>query len=279
MTDLDVKRNFHLLVIDDNRSVHDAFRKILCPGLAIDAALESAERVLFDAPAPAARRPPFEMDSAYQGAEGLELVQSALRRGRPYAMAFVDVRMPPGWDGIETTAKIWAIDPDLEIVICTAYAGCSWDEMVARLGQSDRLVILKKPFETVEILQLASALTEKWCLHEEVKGRLKHLESLVAERTGVLETTNERLAAEIVERKQAQAAREQLIAELQEALAKVKLLSGLVPICSSCKKIRDDQGFWKQVETYVAEHSEAKFSHGPCPDCARQLYRELYEGA
>ncbi|MHB8522216.1 MAG: response regulator [Limisphaerales bacterium] len=274
-----VERNLRLLVIDDNRSVHDAFRKILCPGLAIDAALEPAERVLFDAPPPADQRPPFEVDSAYQGAAGLDLVQSALHRGRPYAMAFVDVRMPPGWDGIETTAQIWAVDPTLQIVICTAYADYSWDGMAARLGQSDRLVILKKPFETVEILQLASALTEKWRLHQEVTGRLNHLESLVAERTLVLQGTNERLTAEIAERKRAQADRERLIAELRESLAKVKTLSGLVPICASCKKIRDDQGFWKQVETYVAEHSEAKFSHGLCPDCARKLYPELYEDA
>jgi hypothetical protein len=65
--------------------------------------------------------------------------------------------------------------------------------------------------------------------------------------------------------------------ELQEALIKVKTLSGLLPICASCKKIRDDQGYWLQVEVYIREHSDAEFSHGLCPDCARELYPELYE--
>lgn len=65
--------------------------------------------------------------------------------------------------------------------------------------------------------------------------------------------------------------------QLESALASVKLLSGLIPICASCKKIRDDQGFWLQVEAYVAAHSEATFSHGICPDCARELYPELFQ--
>ena len=79
-------------------------------------------------------------------------------------MAFIDVRMPPGWDGIETTAKIWEIDPELQVVICTAYSDYSWDQMIARIGQSDRLVILKKPFDNIEVMPLANALTEKWRL-------------------------------------------------------------------------------------------------------------------
>jgi PAS domain S-box-containing protein len=76
---------------------------------------------------------------------------------------------------------------------------------------------------------------------------------------------------------QAQQAREELIAELQEALDKVKTLSGLLPICSSCKKIRDDQGYWQQVEVYIQDHSDAEFSHGICPDCARKLYPDLFD--
>lgn len=80
-----------------------------------------------------------------------------------------------------------------------------------------------------------------------------------------------------IERKRAAQEREQLISELQEALARVKTLSGLVPICATCKKIRDDQGYWSQVETYVAKHSAAKFSHGICPDCALKLYPDFVE--
>jgi len=77
---------------------------------------------------------------------------------------------------------------------------------------------------------------------------------------------------DITERKQAEEKREQLILELQDALAQVKTLSGLLPICANCKKVRDDQGYWHSVEAYVREHSEAEFSHGICPDCMKQLY-------
>ena len=247
-----MERNPRILIIDDNRSIQDGFRRILCSAPDQRAALEDAETVLFDLPENRVRRLPFELDSAFQGQEGLVLVQAALGSGRPYAMAFVDVRMPPGWDGIETTGRLWQVDPDLQIVICTAYADYSWDQMVEKLGSSDRLVILKKPFEIIEVLQLASTLTEKWRLQAESKHRLDELEQLVRERTKVLEETN---------------------AKLTEALASIQTLNGLIPICAGCKKIRDDRGFWNQVETYVAKHSEAKFTHALCPDCARKYTR------
>jgi hypothetical protein len=67
------------------------------------------------------------------------------------------------------------------------------------------------------------------------------------------------------------------VAELQDALANIKTLSGLLPICASCKRIRDDKGSWKQIEEYIASHSEADFSHGICPDCAHRLYPDLFE--
>lgn len=81
---------------------------------------------------------------------------------------------------------------------------------------------------------------------------------------------------DITERKQIEAEREKLIIELQESLAKVKQLSGFLPICASCKKIRDDKGYWNQIEYYIRDHSEAEFSHGICPDCAQKLYPEFY---
>src|SRR5438105_5849109 len=129
-----------------------------------------------------------------QGQEGLERVQHALAAGSPYAMAFVDVRMPPGWDGVETTAKIWQKYPDLQVVICTAYSDYSWEQLLNKLGYSDRLVILKKPFDTVEVLQLAIAMTEKWRLYQQAKVRLQEMEAMVKERTAELESTNHELA-------------------------------------------------------------------------------------
>lgn len=79
---------------------------------------------------------------------------------------------------------------------------------------------------------------------------------------------------EITERKKAEEAREKLISELQRALSEVKTLSGMLPICASCKKIRNDKGYWEQIESYIGEHSEAEFSHGICPDCIKKLYPE-----
>jgi hypothetical protein len=72
-----------------------------------------------------------------------------------------------------------------------------------------------------------------------------------------------------------EAEREKLIRELQDTLAQIKKLSGLLPICASCKKIRDDQGYWNQIEAYIRDHSEAKFSHGICPECMKKLYPDL----
>ncbi len=93
-----------------------------------------------------------------------------------------------------------------------------------------------------------------------------------------LSIANRVLQNEIGERKRVENEREKLIHELQEALAEVKTLSGLLPICSSCKKIRDDKGYWNQIESYISEHSEAEFSHGICPECAKKLYPEFYKG-
>ncbi|MFH1148561.1 MAG: PAS domain-containing protein [Pseudomonadota bacterium] len=80
---------------------------------------------------------------------------------------------------------------------------------------------------------------------------------------------------DITDRKRAEEEREKLIEDLREALAKVKTLSGLLPICASCKKIRDDKGYWNQIEKFISEHSEAEFSHGICPECITKLYPEL----
>jgi len=187
-----------ILVIDDNRAIHSDFRKILCP--AVDDQLEDLEAALFGTHETAVKPPVFEMDSAYQGQEGLALLEKAKREGRPYWMAFVDVRMPPGWDGVETISRLWEVAPDLQTVICTAYSDYSWSSMTSRLKHRDRLVILKKPFDAVEVLQLAAALTEKWQLLQQSKLKLEQLETLVADRTEVLCKTSETLKTEVQRR-------------------------------------------------------------------------------
>jgi PAS domain S-box-containing protein len=178
-----------ILVVDDNQAIHEDFRKILTRSDAADTELCAAEAKLFGIE----ESDCFEMDSALQGEEALQMVQRAIGHGRPYAMAFVDVRMPPGWDGIETTERLWEVCPDLQIVFCTAYAECCWDEVLERLRPGDRLLILKKPFDTIEVLQMANSLTEKWRLLQESKLRMEDLDRLVKERTQDLERS--RLAA------------------------------------------------------------------------------------
>jgi CheY-like chemotaxis protein len=172
----DPLKNNRLLVIDDNRAVHDDFRKILITASTLPNDLAADEAALFGETAEKFRPPLFEIDSAYQGDEGLEMIERSLLEGRPYAMAFVDVRMPPGWDGIETTCKIWEKYRDLRVVICTAYADYSWEEILQKLGYSERIIILKKPFESIEVLQLAAAMTEQWRLNQKAKLRLGDFE-------------------------------------------------------------------------------------------------------
>src|SRR6266851_2404440 len=123
------------------------------------------------------------------------MVKEALAENRPYAMAFVDVRMPPGWDGVETIARIWEVYPQLQIVVCTAYADYSWEELRAKVGQPDNLVVLKKPFDNVEVQQLAHAMTKKWLLNIQACFQLAELEAMVSRRTEELTQANATLAA------------------------------------------------------------------------------------
>lgn len=196
------EKNRRILVIDDNHAIHDDFGKILRPKDAAHQGLVALEAELFgETPgASLVQENFFQIDSAYQGLEGVDKVQKALAAGRPYALAFVDVRMPPGIDGVETLERIWKIDPEVQAVLCTAYSDYSWEEVINRLGMSDRLLILKKPFDNIEVRQMANTLTEKWSLRQLTRARVEDLETAVAERTAELMDFNRRLSSEIVER-------------------------------------------------------------------------------
>jgi len=185
--------NRRILLIDDNLAIHSDFRKIFSPHPEVSSALAQSRAALFgDAPAVSAQLR-FDIDFASQGAEGVDKVAAARESGAPYAMAFVDMRMPPGLDGLATTARIWDVDPAVQIVICTAYSDYSWDDILSRLGHTDRLLILKKPFDNIEVLQLASAMTEKWRLTEQIRDQVQRMEILVASRTRELEARNAEL--------------------------------------------------------------------------------------
>jgi diguanylate cyclase (GGDEF)-like protein len=175
MKSIENKLCHRILVIDDNASIHEDFQKILARPASSSTELKEMESVLFGSDAEAPAFADFKIDYASQGREGLEMVKRAQSEGRPYALAFVDGRMPPGWDGIETISHLWQECPDLQVVLCTAYADYSWQEIRRVLGESDSLLILKKPFDNVEVLQLAHALTRKWELNREIQGRLNQL--------------------------------------------------------------------------------------------------------
>lgn len=173
-----------ILVIDDNPSIHSDFEKILRPGYesqdvnAIAAFLNEAELSI-----PIRN---FEIDYATQGEEGYQKVRQSIVDGCPYGLVFVDMRMPPGWDGLHTIEHLLQADPKLQTVLCTAYSDYSWSEMVQRIGDTDRVLVLKKPFENIEVRQTAMALCEKRALLELAGERTKQLECLVDERTRVL---------------------------------------------------------------------------------------------
>lgn len=191
-----------ILVIDDNPSIHEDFRKILCPDGAETRALAELEAALFGGTAETRAVPAIALDSAFQGQEGLDHLKRAAAAGRPYDAAFVDVRMPPGWDGIETSRYLWEAQPELEIVICTAYSDHGWEDTLQSLGHSDRLIILKKPFDNIEVLQLAYGLTEKALLRRQAQVTLDQLQRMVDARTQELADVNARLRSEIKEREQ-----------------------------------------------------------------------------
>ena len=154
--------NRRILVVDDNEAIHGDFRRLLVFEEESQAAAELdelAELLFAGAGADSAGRavagvPNIELDFAFQGQEALSKVEHALAAGRPYAAAFVDMRMPPGWDGLTTIKRLWHADRRLETVICTAYSDHGWSDMVSELGDSDQLFILKKPFDSVEVIML-----------------------------------------------------------------------------------------------------------------------------
>ena len=189
-----------ILIIDDNASIHEDFRRILGQEQDRNAGLDLVKAQMLGEDTAASPHSGFVIDSAFQGQEGLAMARRAAEEGNPYALAFVDVRMPPGWDGVETIGQLWKCCPELQIVVCSAYSDYSWEEMIHQLGHSPNLVVLRKPFDNTEVLQLAHALTEKWQLNRKVQSQLDDLETLVRRRTAELEAANESLKKEIAER-------------------------------------------------------------------------------
>lgn len=185
---MNASENRRVLLVDDTPAIHEDFRKILI-GTTRSTALDEDEALLFGGAVQAASIS-FEVDSAFQGAEAIEKVRASLQWQRPYAMAFVDMRMPPGLDGVETVEGLWKQNQELQVVLCTAYSDYSWMDVLSRLDVRDRLLILKKPFDSIEVYQLANALTAKWTASRQAAFKMDTLERAVEERTRQLSDAN-----------------------------------------------------------------------------------------
>ena len=162
MSTLVEQANRRILVIDDNRAIHADFGKILRVADTENPALAALEDSLFGEAPVAVEPSQFELASAFQGREGFELVKRAETEGRPFAVAFVDVRMPPGWDGVETIRHIWQVSQNLQTVICTAFSDHTWEQIIGILGKRDNLFLIKKPFDPTAVRQMAYRLSERW---------------------------------------------------------------------------------------------------------------------
>jgi diguanylate cyclase (GGDEF)-like protein len=189
--------NRRILIVDDNQAIHADIRSVLQPREEPEQ-LRKLSEVLFGADEVTAHQPIcYDIDSAYQGREGMDLVVAARRADRPYAMAFVDMRMPPGWDGLQTIYEIRKVDANIQVIICTAFSDYSWQSILEAFGVNDWLFILKKPFDVVEVQQLACALTQKWSLAQRAALRTDELEEKVREHASKLAAANIRLQEQV----------------------------------------------------------------------------------
>ena len=225
----DMKQNVHrILIIDDNPNIHKDFQTILTEEQDNSILDELREEVFGKSESKVIEKTIYELDFASQGQAGLEKVEEAFSQNRPYELAFVDMRMPPGWDGLKTIENIWKVDKNIQVVICTAYSDYSWGDITQRLGKSENLLILKKPFDCAEVSQLASALTEKWNLARKASMKMEELEQIVKERAKELIEKNNQLKMEIAEREQMELKLAEMIRKVESANKELKEFASIV---------------------------------------------------
>jgi PAS domain S-box-containing protein len=271
---------YRILVVDDDEALHGVYSCMLDPEINSPPPGRAAKTEPADTN-PSASFPRFEIDFAFQGREGLERVRQAMAEKRPYTMAFVDVRMPPGWDGIETIGHIWKECFDLQVVICTGFQDFSWHDLIRKFGHSDRLLIMKKPFDMTEVRQVAYSLAEKWDLARQAQSHLQRLQKLVSERTAKLQEANLSLQHKIIQNTQAE---RRLVTQysVNQALAQATTLAGAVDIIFQivCRSLDWDWAALWQVDAQanvlrLANHwhaSDASF------DTFKALCRETVLG-
>ncbi len=173
---------YRILIADDNESIHRDFEKILSSKIEENEEMRNLEKQLFSVDVRKERyqvhlTKDFILDHAYQGDEALKMVRTAALENNPYSLVFMDIRMPPGYNGITTISRIWQEFPDIEMVLCTAHSDYTLEEIVSELGMTDQLMFIRKPFDSVMVIQMALALTKKWSLNQKTKQYINELKS------------------------------------------------------------------------------------------------------
>lgn len=153
-----------VLVVDDNQAIHNDLRRILCPVLYGSGEMNRIEETLFGSAPRVQDHLEIRVSLASNGSEAIASVAESVAQRDRFSVVFMDVRMGQGMDGIATTERLWEIDHDLQVVLCSAYLDYTWFELQQRLGRRDNLLFLKKPFENLEAHQMTYALAEKWRL-------------------------------------------------------------------------------------------------------------------
>ena len=181
------KKNLKILIVDNDKTIHEDFREVLSGKNKTSRKLDELEVVLFDKSNEAKLLfPAYELDFAFHGEEALQKVTSTGKSGEPYAVCFADVHKSKGWDGIETVKRIREVDNDIQIVICSVYSEYSWDEIFLELGNSDNLSFLRKPFDRLEVRQIASTLSAKWNFYRTSRLKIEQLQNAVQKKTADL---------------------------------------------------------------------------------------------
>jgi CheY-like chemotaxis protein len=180
----DARSTYRILIVDDNEAIHRDFRSLLQSKSSHEDLRDLALAVFGEevGSKPNQELPDYSFDSAYQGRAALETVKEARSSGHFYAVAFVDVRMPPGWDGVETIRRLWEVDPNLHVIICSAYSDYTWDDLVEKLGATDKLLYLRKPFDPTCVKQMALAVARKWNRERASAEHIAELEAQVSQR-------------------------------------------------------------------------------------------------
>jgi len=241
-------QNNRILIVDDNPSIHEDFEKVLVE-LQDDDALQDTLDTDTAAP-PAKARVAFSLEHAHSGEEALEIVERFENDGKPFALIFMDVRMPPGWNGIETIKRIWAKYPHIEMVICTAFSDCSWAEIVQELEPTDQLQFIRKPFDVVTIEQMALALTRKWNLTAASRRSLRELQDEA-----------DTLTSELIESRR----------NIEDTVAEVQRLQNILPVCGLCHKVSSLEEYYKKLDVYLEEKEPADVKDMVCRGCYEKM--------